>query len=174
MRIKLTPITITIPWHIEHLVFHFSCWQPNRLGPIESLTQDILKLLDQSSNTAMLKYIMLHYEYTSHIKQSFSLMRKSHAFLACCAFSAFLRLLRIITSDKNDPTTAIPNKIKITGIRIAQTRGGKREWSAWSSSTNGCVPRKNPVLVRGNSQTVRRNPYFKEWKRLTIRRVQTV
>lgn len=43
------------------------------------------------------------------------------------AFAAFFLLLRIMTTLKNDPTTAEPSKMRMTGIRIAQTRGGKRE-----------------------------------------------
>jgi hypothetical protein len=28
--------------------------------------------------------------------------------------------------------------IRMTGMRMAQTRGRKKEWRKWSSSTNGC------------------------------------
>lgn len=43
-----------------------------------------------------------------------------------------------MTTLKKLPTTAMPTRMRITGIRIAQTRGGKRSWSGWPSSTNGC------------------------------------
>lgn len=48
---------------------------------------------------------------------------------AALAFAAFFRLLLIMTIPKKDPTTAEPNNVSITGIRMAQTRGGKRLWS---------------------------------------------
>lgn len=47
-------------------------------------------------------------------------------FAEALAFAAFFLLLRIITIPKNEPTTAEPRIVRITGIRIAQTRGGKR------------------------------------------------
>jgi hypothetical protein len=59
-------------------------------------------------------------------------------FFAAFAFAAFLRLLRIMTKERKEPTTAEPRRMRMTGMRIAQTRGGKRAWSGWSSSTNGC------------------------------------
>lgn len=50
----------------------------------------------------------------------------------CCrafaAFAAFFRLLRTITILKKLPTTALPRRIRMTGMRIAHTRGGKRVW----------------------------------------------
>ena len=46
-------------------------------------------------------------------------------FSADLALAAFLRLLRIITTLRKLPTTAEPINIRMTGIRIAQTRGGK-------------------------------------------------
>lgn len=57
---------------------------------------------------------------------------------AALALAAFFLLLLIITMPKKEPTTAEPSNVRITGIRMAQTRGGKRLWSGWSSSTNGC------------------------------------
>jgi hypothetical protein len=42
------------------------------------------------------------------------------------ALAAFLLLLLIITILRKDPTTAEPSKVRMTGIRMAQTRGGKR------------------------------------------------
>jgi hypothetical protein len=57
--------------------------------------------------------------------------------LAARAFAAFLRLLLIMTIPRNDPTIAEPSSVKITGILIAQTRGGKRSWRGWPGSTNG-------------------------------------
>lgn len=47
-------------------------------------------------------------------------------FAAAEAFAAFFLLLRIITSPRKVPTTADPSSVKMTGMRIAQTRGGKR------------------------------------------------
>jgi hypothetical protein len=52
--------------------------------------------------------------------------------------AAFLRLLRIMTTLRKEPTTAQPSRIRITGMRIAQTRGGKKAWRGWSESTKGC------------------------------------
>lgn len=49
-------------------------------------------------------------------------------FPAALAFAAFFLLLRIITIPRNEPTTAEPNNVRITGMRIAQTRGGNRSW----------------------------------------------
>jgi hypothetical protein len=42
------------------------------------------------------------------------------------AFAAFFRLLRIMTMLRNDPTTAEPSSVRMTGILMAQTRAGKR------------------------------------------------
>jgi hypothetical protein len=42
-----------------------------------------------------------------------------------------------MTTLKKLPTTAIPRRMRMTGIRIAQTRGGKKEWRGWSASTKG-------------------------------------
>ena len=53
------------------------------------------------------------------------------------AFAAFFRLLRIITTLKKLPTTAEPKSIRMTGMRMAQTRGGKKSWRGWPWSTNG-------------------------------------
>jgi hypothetical protein len=47
-------------------------------------------------------------------------------FPAAFAFAALFLLLRIITTLKKEPTTAEPKRMRITGIRIAQTRGGKK------------------------------------------------
>jgi hypothetical protein len=47
-------------------------------------------------------------------------------FPAALAFAAFFLLLRIITMPKKEPTTAEPKRVRITGMRIAHTRGGKR------------------------------------------------
>jgi hypothetical protein len=57
---------------------------------------------------------------------------------AALALSAFILLLCIITTPRNEPTTADPRRMRITGIRIAQTRGGKTFWRGWSESTKGC------------------------------------
>jgi hypothetical protein len=42
-----------------------------------------------------------------------------------------------MTTERKLPTTVLKRRIRITGIRIAQTRGGKRLWRGWSSSTKG-------------------------------------
>ncbi|KAB8349843.1 hypothetical protein FH972_023856 [Carpinus fangiana] len=49
----------------------------------------------------------------------------------------FFALLRIMTTETKLPTAVPPRRIRMTGMRMAQTRGGKRECSWWSSSTNG-------------------------------------
>ena len=53
-----------------------------------------------------------------------------HAFFfpaaAPFAFAAFLRLLLIMTTLKKLPTTAEPSNNRMTGIRMAQTRGRKK------------------------------------------------
>jgi hypothetical protein len=46
-------------------------------------------------------------------------------------------LLRTITTLKKLPTTAPPSSRRMTGMRMAQTRGGKRVWMKWESSTKG-------------------------------------
>lgn len=45
---------------------------------------------------------------------------------AALAFAAFFLLLLIMTMAKNVPTTAEPRRVRMTGIRMAHTRGGKR------------------------------------------------
>jgi hypothetical protein len=54
------------------------------------------------------------------------------------ALAAFFLLLRIMTMARKEPTTAEPTRMRMTGMRMAQTRGGKKLWSGWSSSTKGC------------------------------------
>lgn len=56
---------------------------------------------------------------------------------AALALAAFFLLLRIITMPMKEPTTVEPRMVRMTGMRIAQTRGGKKLCSGWSSSTNG-------------------------------------
>jgi hypothetical protein len=56
---------------------------------------------------------------------------------AACAFAAFLRLLLIMTIERNDPTIVDASSVRMTGMRMAQTRGGKMPCNGWSSSTNG-------------------------------------
>jgi hypothetical protein len=46
------------------------------------------------------------------------------------AFKAFFLLLRIMTTERKLPTTVVKRMMRMTGMRIAQTRGGKREWRA--------------------------------------------
>lgn len=57
------------------------------------------------------------------------------------AFAAFSLLLLIITTLRKLPTTAEPRSIRMTGMRMAQTRGGKRSCRGWPGSTNGCSRR---------------------------------
>jgi len=57
----------------------------------------------------------------------------------CLALSAFFRLLLIITTERKLPTTVVPKMRRMTGMRMAQTRGRKSEWRMWSSSTKGCI-----------------------------------
>ena len=54
----------------------------------------------------------------------------SHAFFF--NLTAFFLLLRIMTIPRKLPTTAQPRRIRMTGMRIAQTRGGKRDCRGWS------------------------------------------
>ena len=56
---------------------------------------------------------------------------------AAFAFAAFFLLLLIITIPINVPTTAQPSSARITGMRMAQTRGGKKSWRGWPGSTKG-------------------------------------
>lgn len=58
---------------------------------------------------------------------------------AALALAAFFRLLRIMTTPRKEPTTAEPRSTRITGMRMAQTRGGKTFWRGWSESTKGWV-----------------------------------
>ena len=55
------------------------------------------------------------------------------------ALAAFFRLLWIMTTLRNVPTTVEPNRMRMTGIRIAQTGAGKKLCRVWSSSTKGWV-----------------------------------
>ena len=45
---------------------------------------------------------------------------------AALALAAFFLLLLIITMARNVPTTADASKVRMTGMRMAHTRGGKR------------------------------------------------
>lgn len=56
---------------------------------------------------------------------------------AAAALAAFFLLLRTITMPMKEPTTVDPRMTRRTGMRMAQTRGGKRVWRMWSSSTKG-------------------------------------
>jgi predicted small integral membrane protein len=60
-------------------------------------------------------------------------------FPAAFAFAALFLLLLIMTTLKNVPTTDEPSRMIMTGMRIAQTRGGNRFWMGWSGSTNGYI-----------------------------------
>lgn len=45
---------------------------------------------------------------------------------AALALAAFFLLLLIITMPRNDPTIVVPRSVRMTGMRMAQTRGGNR------------------------------------------------
>ena len=70
------------------------------------------------------------------------------AFYVVLAFFAlFFAFDRIMTMLRKLPTTATPRRTIITGILIAQTRGRKKSWSGWSSSTNGCFEKRKKKKV---------------------------
>lgn len=56
---------------------------------------------------------------------------------AALALAAFFLLLRIMTTPRKEPTTAEASRMRMTGMRTAQTRGGKKFWRGWSESTKG-------------------------------------
>jgi hypothetical protein len=60
-------------------------------------------------------------------------------FFAAAAFAlaAFFLLLLIMTIERKDPTIVDASSVRMTGILIAQTRGGKRPCKLCSSSTKG-------------------------------------
>ena len=68
---------------------------------------------------------------------SSAVQRVAYDAFFCWALSAFLRLLLIMITDRKEPTTVVNSTIRITGMRMAQTRGRKSECSRWSSSTKG-------------------------------------
>ena len=72
------------------------------------------------------------YQYPKALKQTLpihlSLAPYAFFFAAAFALAAFFRLLRIMTTLRNEPTTAHPQRSRMTGIRIAHTRGGKKFW----------------------------------------------
>ncbi len=72
--------------------------------------------------------------------QAWSLHQAVYAFFlaAALALAAFFWLLRIMTMPRNEPTTAEAKRIRMTGMRIAQTRGGNKFCRGWSESTKGC------------------------------------
>ncbi|KAH8781495.1 hypothetical protein F5883DRAFT_600122 [Diaporthe sp. PMI_573] len=43
-----------------------------------------------------------------------------------------------MTTPRKEPTTAEASRMRMTGMRTAQTRGGKKFWRGWSESTKGC------------------------------------
>ena len=59
-------------------------------------------------------------------------------FAAAFALAAFFRLLLIMTIPINVPTTAEPSSVRMTGMRMAHTRGGKSACRGWPASTKGC------------------------------------
>lgn len=80
-------------------------------------------------------------------------------FAAAFALAAFFLLLRIMTMLRNDPTTADPSRMRMTGMRIAHTRGGKKFCSGWSESTKGwCVGASresaSELLVRDDAEWI--------------------
>jgi hypothetical protein len=62
----------------------------------------------------------------------------AHCPFALAALAALFLLLLTITTLKKLPITAPPRRRRMTGMRMAQTRGGKRDWMGWESSTKGC------------------------------------
>jgi hypothetical protein len=58
-------------------------------------------------------------------------------FFAALALAAFFLLLLIITMPMKVPTTAEASRIRITGMRMAQTGGGNSSWRGWPGSTKG-------------------------------------
>lgn len=71
--------------------------------------------------------------------RSYRSIHQAFFFPNCCAaaLALFFCPLLIITMLKKLPTTAAPTNTIATGIRIAQTLGGKKLWSSMFSSTNG-------------------------------------
>lgn len=51
----------------------------------------------------------------------------SYCFFCARSFAAFFRLLLIMTMARKLPTTALPRSVRMTGIRMAQTRGGNSD-----------------------------------------------
>lgn len=47
---------------------------------------------------------------------------------AALALAAFFLLLLIMTTPRKEPTTAEARRMRMTGMRTAQTRGGKKFW----------------------------------------------
>ena len=79
---------------------------------------------------------------------------------AARAFAAFFRLLLIMTMARKDPTTADPRSVRMTGMRIAHTRGGKKLCKGWPSSTKGCRGELKRLLsVNGLSTYHEECPY---------------
>jgi len=58
-------------------------------------------------------------------------------FPAAFALAALFRLLRIITTLRKEPTTAEPKRMRMTGMRMAQIRGGNMFCSGCPESTKG-------------------------------------
>lgn len=81
------------------------------------------------------------YERTSifHLLRLVTPTMRAYAFFfpAALTFAVFFLLLRIITTPKKEPTVAEPKRMIMTGMRIAQTRGGKTDCRGCPSSTNG-------------------------------------
>jgi hypothetical protein len=42
-----------------------------------------------------------------------------------------------MTVERKVPTTVVARTMRMTGMRMAQTRGRKKAWRMWSSSTKG-------------------------------------
>jgi hypothetical protein len=53
-----------------------------------------------------------------------------------------------MTVERKLPTMVPKRIIRITGMRMAQTRGRKSEWRMWSSSTKGWGNSVNDEYVR--------------------------
>jgi hypothetical protein len=74
-----------------------------------------------------------------------------YAFFLAAAFAlaAFFLLLRIMTTLRKEPTTAEARRMRMTGMRMAHSRGGKKFWRGWSSSTKGCGAGEGCQSARG-------------------------
>ncbi|KAK0623556.1 hypothetical protein B0T14DRAFT_536419 [Immersiella caudata] len=73
-------------------------------------------------------------------------------FAAALALAAFFLLLRIMTTLRKDPTTAEPRRMRITGMRMAQTRGGKKKMASAETMS------PSPARPHRDEQSLSRSP----------------